>query len=56
VPEDYWEYKLVDEHFRGDWMTYWMMPEPELWKIKNFIKYENEAREILNRRRNRGNK
>ena len=55
VPPEYWEYRLVKEHFRGDWFTYWRMPEPELEMIAGFIRAENEAALLQEKRLKRGN-
>lgn len=55
VPPEYWEYRLVHEHFRGNWLTYWMMPEPELEMIARFRIAENEAALLQEKRLKRGN-
>jgi len=43
VPSEYWEYRLVEEHFRGNWSEYWNMPEPLIDLIIGFRTAENEA-------------
>ena len=43
VPREYWDYILVEEHFRGNWDLYWRMPEPLLEKISMFRNAEAEA-------------
>jgi len=50
VPSEYWEYRLVEEHFRGDWLTYWKMPEPEIEIILEFRRVENEAAKLQEKR------
>ncbi len=54
VPEEYWEYRLVEEHFRGNWSVYWMTPEPIIEMIIGFKRMENEA-SILQEKRVRQN-
>ena len=43
VPVEYWEYRLVEEHFRGNWDMYWNMPEPWIDLIVGFRTAEGEA-------------
>lgn len=50
VPTEYWEYKLVDDHFKGDWEMYWSMPEPLLEMIVGFRRAENEAARLQEKR------
>jgi len=50
VPPEYWEYRLVQEHFRGDWFTYWNMPENWIEMIAGFRKAELEAANLQNKR------
>lgn len=55
VPTEYWEYKLVDDHFRGNWSAYWNMPEPVIEMIVGFRRAENEAAILQEKRRMRNN-
>jgi len=55
VPAEYWEYRLVEQHFRGNWLVYWNMPEPILEMITGFIKTENEVNRIQEKRLRRKN-
>ena len=50
MPTEYWEYRLVDRHFRGDWLTYWRMPEPLINMILKFMEAEGEANELQEKR------
>ncbi len=50
VPKEYWEYRLVEDHFRGNWELYWRMPEPWIEMIVGFRTAENEAAEIQEKR------
>ena len=50
VPREYWEYRLVEKHFRGDWFTYWRLDENLIEMIIGFIKAENEASELQDKR------
>jgi len=50
VPPEYWEYRLVEQHFRGNWFNYWRMPEPMIEMIIGFIGVENEASELQTKR------
>jgi hypothetical protein len=54
VPSEYWEYKLVDTHFRGNWLVYWEMPEPDLWMIQKFMEVEAEIRDLSQKRSKHG--
>ncbi|MCK5020750.1 MAG: hypothetical protein KAS32_27260 [Candidatus Peribacteraceae bacterium] len=54
MPPEYWEYRLVEEHFRGNWFEYWRMPEPELEMIAGFRIVENEAALLQEKRLKRG--
>lgn len=56
VPAEYWEYRLVEKHFRGNWQQYWAMPEPWVEMITNFMTAENEAAELQEKRLSRGTK
>jgi len=55
VPSEYWEYRLVDEHFRGDWLTYWKMPDPYIQMILGFKRAENEVNRLQEKRLNKQN-
>lgn len=55
MPPDYWEYLLVKQHFNGNWLVYWQMPEPLIEMIIGFIKIENEASKIQEKRLRRKN-
>lgn len=50
MPSEYFEYRLVEEHFRGNWLIYWTMPEPDLEMIINFRALENEAAKLQEKR------
>ena len=50
VPTEYWEYRLVEEHFRGNWELYWSMPDPWIEMIVGFRAAENEATRITDKR------
>ena len=50
VPEEYWEYRLVDEYFRGNWSVYWLTPEPIIEMIIGFKRMENEASALQEKR------
>ena len=50
VPRDYWEYRLVNEHFRGDWFAYWRLPEEAIEMILGFRKAEAEAAALQDKR------
>jgi len=50
VPPEYWEYRLVEDHFRGNWQTYWLMPEPWIEMINRFRQAEAEASRIQEKR------
>ena len=50
VPSEYWEYRLVEDHFMGNWLVYWQMPEPWINLIVQFKNIENRATEIQNKR------
>jgi len=50
VPTEYWEYRLVDEHFRGNWLVYWMMPEPYIQMIAGFRNAEIEGAKLHKKR------
>ena len=56
VPEEYWEYRLVEEHFRGNWQIYWQMPEPWIEMILGFRSAENEASILQEKRLKRDKK
>jgi len=53
VPSEYWEYRLVEEHFRGNWLVYWQMPEPDLYMIMRFRKVEFKAAKLQEKRMKR---
>jgi len=53
VPPEYWEYKLVEEHFRGNWLVYWEMPEDWIDMISGFRVAERQAAELQEKRMNR---
>jgi len=42
---------LVDEHFRGNWLVYWMMPEPDLYMLMEFRKIEFEDYKLQKNRK-----
>jgi hypothetical protein len=50
VPTEYWEYRLVEDHFRGDWFLYWKMPEHLIEMIVGFRRAENEAARLQEKR------
>jgi len=50
VPFEYWEYRLVDEHFRGDWLTYWNLDEGLIEMIMGFRNAEYEAAKLRKNR------
>lgn len=50
VPTEYWEYRLVEEHFRGNWSVYWITPEPIIEMIIGFKRMENEASALQEKR------
>jgi len=50
VPTEYWEYRLVEEHFRGNWELYWRMPEPWIEAIIGFRNAENDAARVQEKR------
>ena len=56
VPTEYWEYRLVEEHFRGNWQGYWLMPEPWIEMILGFRSVENEAGKLQEKRLKRDKK
>lgn len=56
VPVEYWEYRLVEEHFRGDWQGYWQMPEPWVEMIIGFRSAENDASQLQEKRLKRDRK
>ncbi len=51
VPEEYWEYRLVETHFRGNWRQYWAMPEYLIDMIIKFRSVENKSFKLLDKRR-----
>jgi len=53
VPPEYWEYRIVEEHFRGNWLIYWQMPEPIIEMIFGFRKAEIEGAKLQKKRINR---
>jgi len=53
VPPEYWEYRIVEEHFRGNWLIYWQMPEPIIEMIVGFRKAEIEGAKLQRKRINR---
>jgi len=53
VPVEYWEYRLVDEYFRGDWNAYWNLDESLITMIVGFKRAENEAAELQRKRSER---
>ena len=55
VPEEYWEYRLVDEYFRGNWSVYWQTPEPIIEMIIGFKRMENEATVLQEKRMRQNN-
>lgn len=52
VPNEYWEYRLVDEHFRGNWQVYWLMPEHYIDMILGFKKAEYDSVKLQEKRNN----
>jgi len=50
VPVEYWEYRLVEDHFRGNWQLYWQMPEPWIDMIVNFRAIEAESARLQEKR------
>jgi len=48
VPEEYWEYVLLDTFFRGNWLVYVSTPEYILQRIRRFK--DIEARIQINER------
>lgn len=43
VPMEYWEYKLLDGFFRGNWLAYINTPNDVVEMIEKFIVMEAEA-------------
>ena len=50
MPTEYWEYRLVDEHFKGNWLIYWQMLQYWVDMILGFRRAEGEASELQEKR------